>query len=246
MNPIALRIRSMLLIAAFTGLIFIMIGSLTPNNLHQVRLDKWVHAIGYTLLGILLMLSLPLRLYLPGYAFVLLVGAALEVVQKYALVGRSFEIKDLLANFLGLSVGSLTGLIICRVWSLLRREVIFNGERRRLRMYADGATIFCCGEPSEDFFVIRQGAVRLLNANHQALATVGAEEVFGELEVIEHLPRSVTAIAVGETTLYRLSREDLEQTIEGREHPALRVARVLAKRLRAVNQQLPDESHPPT
>jgi VanZ family protein len=242
MNPISSRIRSLLLVAALAGLIFIIIGSLTPNDLNQVRLDKWVHAIGYTMLGILITTSLPLRFYLLGYGFVLLVGGMLEVAQKYVLVGRSFEAKDLLANFLGLTVGSLIGLIICRVWSQLRREVISVGERRRRCVYGDGETIFRCGDASDDFYVIQQGTVRLLNADGSELARAGTEEVIGEMGVIDDLPRSASAVAVGETVLYRLRKEDLEQTIEGREHPALRVARVLAKRLREANEQLQNQS----
>ncbi|MGZ0654876.1 cyclic nucleotide-binding domain-containing protein [Coraliomargarita sp. W4R72] len=244
MNPISSRIRSLLLITALAGLIFIMIGSLTPNNLHQVQLDKWVHAIGYGLLGILITTGLPFRFYLPGYAFVFFVGAMLEVAQKYVLVGRSFDWHDLLANFLGLTVGSLLGLLICRVWSQLRREVISVGERRRRRIYLDGETVFRYGDASDDFYVIQQGSVRLLDADGNEFALAGTEEVLGEMGVIECLPRSATAIAVGETILYRLSREDLEQTIEGREHPALLVARVLAKRLRDTNDLLHAQTKP--
>jgi hypothetical protein len=218
-------------------------GSLAVGNDFQIRTDKLVHGVGYALLGVLVTTGLSAILYIPAIALIIVVGIALEYVQGLVIQNRHFELNDIFANTVGLIVGCLIGLIICAVWTSIRRSLIAKGERRRLKYYQDGEVIFRMNDASDFIYVIRKGEVKLSDDNGNNFAIARPEEVIGEMGVIEGKPRSATATAVGETVLYRLDSKILELGVDGQEHPGLLVARVLAKRLRESNQKLIENSN---
>jgi len=57
-----------------------------------------------------------------------------------------------------------------------------------------GETIFKEGETAKELYVIRSGQVEIQLGN-RLLATLEANEIFGEMALIESAPRSATAIA---------------------------------------------------
>lgn len=235
------RLRLVLTIAALGGLVFIVMGSLAVPGHQQVGLDKLIHGTGYALLGVLIVMGLPPVWYLPALLGVVGAGVGLEFAQKNLIVGRSFELADVVANATGLAVGMCAGFLVRRVWGYVGGELAAFAERRRVRKLADGEVLFRQGDASDCCYLIRTGRVEILVRQDGAdvpLASAGPGEAVGEMGVIENLPRSATAIARGETLLYRLEHADLEEKISGHEHPALGLARILAARLRAANAQL--------
>tara|TARA_B110000196_G_scaffold284167_1_gene266526 strand:+ start:502 stop:879 length:378 start_codon:yes stop_codon:yes gene_type:complete len=109
---------------AFIWVLFIIVGSFMPSsNIPQIAIsDKGIHFIFYAIFAILL--YFPLRINTTrAYTFVttsilvLLVGFALgavvELIQHYFIVGRFGEYLDIVANTIGL----LIGLLISEVYN---------------------------------------------------------------------------------------------------------------------------------
>ena len=82
-----------------------------------------------------------------------------------------------------------------------------------VRQLAAGDTLFKVGEPGESLYVVRSGEVELFIKDTAGqripLAIVGTGEVFGELALLDHSPRTATAVAMSDSTLLELDRGDL-------------------------------------
>ena len=103
------------------------------------------------------------------------------------------------------------------------------------RDYKAGETIFREGEPGLEFYVIRTGQVRILSGN-RLLETLGANEIFGEMALIDTAPRSATVIAETDVTVAPVTEKQYLFLVRHTPFFALKVMRVLAERLRAQNK----------
>lgn len=105
------------------------------------------------------------------------------------------------------------------------------------RTYAPGVTLFHQGMPGSTLYLIEEGRVRLSsfgpNGHEHILAIYGPGQIFGELTLIDGLPRSASAITITNTAVWLLSKIDLEQLME--RYPAIvrSMNQILAARLRA-------------
>src|SRR5215831_17475218 len=92
-------------------------------------------------------------------------------------------------------------------------------DRRRFaevigyRKLASGETLFNAGEPGESLFVVRSGDVELHikdTAGQKIVLTVARSGAgFGELALLDRGARTATAVALGDTELLELGRDDL-------------------------------------
>jgi uncharacterized membrane protein len=82
-----------------------------------------------------------------------------------------------------------------------------------LRVLAAGETLFQAGSPGESLYIVRSGEIELFVKDHAGqkivLTIARAGEIFGELALLDRGPRTATAIALAETELLELDREDL-------------------------------------
>src|SRR5512141_2672045 len=82
-----------------------------------------------------------------------------------------------------------------------------------LRQLAAGATLFKAGEPGDSLFIVRTGTVELYikdtTGQKIVLAAVGEGEIFGELALLHNSSRTATAVALADTDLLELDRDDL-------------------------------------
>lgn len=82
-----------------------------------------------------------------------------------------------------------------------------------VRTLEPGEILFRAGEPGESLYIVRSGEVELFirdNAGQKILLTVAcSNQIFGELALLDRGPRTATAMALGETVLLVLDREDL-------------------------------------
>lgn len=240
MRDIPPRIRLLLTVAAAGGFVFILMGSLASGDQQQIHLDKLIHGTGYALLGVLVIMGLPFRWYLPALIGIALAGIALEFAQKLAIAGRSFELDDMIVNSVGLVTGALLGFVLRQLWGFVRDELVEMADRKRLEHFEAGEVIFRENDPSDCLYVIRSGDIRLSRASHGAELEIGrasAGEVLGEMGVIQQCPRFATATVLEPVELYRMEASELTTTEEGRSHPAWPVLRTLAQRLREAGQR---------
>lgn len=82
-----------------------------------------------------------------------------------------------------------------------------------LRELAAGDILFHAGEPGESLFIVRSGEVELFvrdNAGQKIPLTIAcANQIFGELALLDRGPRTATALALSDAELLALDRDDL-------------------------------------
>lgn len=116
------------------------------------------------------------------------------------------------------------------------------------RVYDPGEQIFRQGDIGSGMYFLFQGAVRIVSEDDARgeiqLAVLEEGECFGELSLLDHAPRSASAVARERTTLYGLFEGDLDQLERTRPRVAIRILRNLglsaALRLRQTNDRLRD------
>ncbi|HEY5999986.1 MAG TPA: cyclic nucleotide-binding domain-containing protein [bacterium] len=72
-----------------------------------------------------------------------------------------------------------------------------------VRSYQGGETIFAEGGSGQEMFVIKAGGVDILKRTRgrdELVGTLGPGEVFGEMALVDNLPRSATAVAAEDGT----------------------------------------------
>jgi CRP-like cAMP-binding protein len=109
------------------------------------------------------------------------------------------------------------------------------------RIYADQEVIVREGDVTRDMFVIQSGRVRIskqLGTGEVELATLERGDFFGEMSLLESLPRDATARALGETQLLVISAGAL--LVRMRRDPtfAFEMLHRLSGRVRALNARL--------
>ncbi len=99
--------------------------------------------------------------------------------------------------------------------------------------YRPGAVIVRHGEIGTGFFVIVEGRVKVVQGG-KTVARLGPGDFFGELSVLDQMPRNAQVVADEPTRCLALASWDFERVLL--DHPALALAilRGLARRLRSV------------
>jgi CRP/FNR family transcriptional regulator, cyclic AMP receptor protein len=99
------------------------------------------------------------------------------------------------------------------------------------RRYAQGEVIFREGEPGNLMYAVVEGEVEI-RAGERFIERTGAGGVVGELALIDHAPRSATAIAATPCVLVPIDEKQFQYMVQQTPFFALQVMRVLAERLR--------------
>ncbi len=124
----------------------------------------------------------------------------------------------------------------------LRRVVDIGVEEQ----YRSGAKIFGEGEPGDKFYLIVEGAVRISRfvpgMGEEALAVLRPGNYFGEMSLIDDLPRAATAMCHEKCRLFVVNRRDLEDLLFVDRDLAYELlwnwVRTLSRRLRATNDKM--------
>ena len=114
----------------------------------------------------------------------------------------------------------------------------------RRRTFRAGEVIFHRDDPGQVLYVIKEGKVKicLISPDGQEISLVvfGKGEYFGELALLDGLPRSADAIALEKVECYTLQRSDFHKAIMKTPQIAIQVLDVLSQRLRRTDQQVED------
>jgi uncharacterized membrane protein len=105
------------------------------------------------------------------------------------------------------------------------RKVLANAASART--LAPGTILFRTGEPGDELYVVRSGAVELYDHDTTGqkivLHTAAPGEYFGELSLLDGGPRTAAAMAIEETEVIAVDREDLLQLFRNRPDAALNI-----------------------
>jgi CRP/FNR family cyclic AMP-dependent transcriptional regulator len=109
-------------------------------------------------------------------------------------------------------------------------------ETARIRTYHRGEVIVREGEPATGCFMLASGRVEVIKGadgpQPARLATLAADDFFGEMAVIDDHPRSATVRALEEAECVAIRREDFLELLQHRPQIAVRMLPVLVRRLR--------------
>lgn len=135
-------------------------------------------------------------------------------------------------------------------FDFLRRIYFFKGlEDREIELVealcaeeslGAGEVIFTEGSVADRFYIVMDGTVEVwknyLDPKPDRLAVHGAGHFFGEMALIDELPRSATVVAKEKTQLLYLSRDDFRRLILGNSSIALSVMTSISYMVRRSNE----------
>ena len=112
--------------------------------------------------------------------------------------------------------------------------------------YSLGHKLFSEGDPGEKLYLILEGKVRIsrfvAGMGEEALAVLGPGSAFGEMALIDEVPRSADAIVHERVKLLSLSKEAMQDLLFLHKDLAYEIlwniVRVLSRRLRETNDKM--------
>jgi signal transduction histidine kinase len=117
-------------------------------------------------------------------------------------------------------------------------------ELQALRLIAQikkipaGAEIFPEGSPGDGVYFVKAGLVEISSGKgvRHVFSRLGPGEIFGEMAIIEHRPRSATASAAVDSEVYFLPRGEMLTFIQRSPGLAFALLQQISRRLREFNQ----------
>jgi CRP/FNR family cyclic AMP-dependent transcriptional regulator len=123
-----------------------------------------------------------------------------------------------------------------------RTELQRFGELTREKFYPKGSVILFENDPGDSLFVVRQGRVKVVligeDGREVILGVLGVSEHFGELALIDDRPRSAHVIAMDDSHLLVLRREDFRKRVESSPAVAWSLLTELSRRLRRADEKI--------
>ena len=117
----------------------------------------------------------------------------------------------------------------------MKVQGVFRGADST-RTVAPGTVIFEAGAAGHEMFGVIEGEIELRLRGGRVL-TLGPDDSFGEMSLVDDSPRSATAVAVTETTLAVIDRRRFLFLVGETPRFALQVMSSLAERLRAETER---------
>ena len=102
-------------------------------------------------------------------------------------------------------------------------------------VFPAGATIFNEGEPGKTMYIIKEGQVEL-RVHGKVVETLGPEEFFGEMALVENEPRSATAIALTDVRLSPITERQFLFLVQETPFFSLRIMKAMSHRLRKIDK----------
>ncbi len=114
-------------------------------------------------------------------------------------------------------------------------------DPEQLLEFEDGRVVFSEGDDSREMYVIQSGEVVITKGQGDralVLGTLKRGDLFGEMSLLESLPRSATARAKGKTRLMVLQPGGFLLKIRRDPTLAFEMLQQLSKRIRVTNERL--------
>ncbi len=102
------------------------------------------------------------------------------------------------------------------------------------KSYEPGDIIFCEYEKGDEFFIIKEGKVRITKIQdnkEKSLDVMDPPAIFGEMAIIEDAPRSATAIAETSVKLVAMKKANFNELLSANPVWALSLIKILSKRI---------------
>jgi CRP-like cAMP-binding protein len=138
-----------------------------------------------------------------------------------------------------------------------RKQILFRelsdaeldviGHKIVVEDFSEGKSIFREGEPTRGIYLVKSGTVEISKTTHdgwkQRLAILSANQIFGELSIIENKKtHGADATAIEPTQVYRIRTEDfkaLERTNANMMYKITKtIARITSNNVHAMNEKM--------
>ena len=107
----------------------------------------------------------------------------------------------------------------------------------KTQFYKKGASIIEEGTLSDCAYIIESGSVEVSkmrpNKDKQIIAVLTENDIFGEMGMIDGLPRSATVVALEDCTITIMTQETFNNLAQHNPQALMPILKVLAKRLRS-------------
>ncbi len=115
-------------------------------------------------------------------------------------------------------------------------------EVTREKQYPKGSVILFEDDPGDSLFIVRSGRVKVVLVSEDGreviLGVLGVGEHFGELSLIDDQPRSAHVIAMEDSMLLVLRRDDFRRRVEANPAVAWALLSELSRRLRRADGKI--------
>ncbi len=125
---------------------------------------------------------------------------------------------------------------------LTEADLLRFAEVTREREYPKNSVILFEDDPGDALYIVSTGQVKVVligeDGREVILSVLGEGDFFGEMSLIDDEPRSAHVIAMKDSNLLVLRRDDFQAQLE--EHPkiALKLLKVLVQRLRRADEKI--------
>jgi CRP/FNR family cyclic AMP-dependent transcriptional regulator len=115
-------------------------------------------------------------------------------------------------------------------------------EVTREKQYPKNSVVLFEGDPGDSLFIVREGRVKVVlvgeDGREVILGILGVGEHFGELALIDEQPRSAHVIAMEDSTLLVLRRDDFRRRVDAAPEIAWTMLVELSRRLRRADNKI--------
>lgn len=108
---------------------------------------------------------------------------------------------------------------------------LFSNAQQTVNVAA-GSEVFRQGDTGEEMYGVVSGEIEI-RVDNQAIRTVGADDIFGEMALVDSAPRSATAVATRDSVLAVINRQRFLFLVQETPMFALQVMSAMAERQRA-------------
>lgn len=113
-----------------------------------------------------------------------------------------------------------------------------------VREYRRGTYLFHQGDPPGDVFFLRDGRIEIMSlsaSGHRQLhTTMDGPAFFGELAALGEMPRSATALALEDTTVWAVPSDDFLRFLDANPPAARALMRALSRQIQAQDAVVED------
>ena len=107
------------------------------------------------------------------------------------------------------------------------------------RSYAEGSVIIREGDPGDSLFIVDEGEVDIIASGaDQALATLRAGDVLGEMALVTGEPRSASAVAKSDCRVWFVMKEDFDRLLATSPHLAVAVSDLARERIANLQERM--------
>jgi CRP/FNR family cyclic AMP-dependent transcriptional regulator len=125
---------------------------------------------------------------------------------------------------------------------LSEADIASLGRLTSRRTCPKDTVVFFENEEGDSFFMIVDGRIKVTilgdDGREVILSVLGRGDFFGEMALLDNEPRSATAIAVEDTELLSLHRNDFQSVLTDNRSIMLALIKILTARLRRANHQI--------